>query len=124
MLTPSQAISVGDTETASHRCLSLIASGACTLDVNGKADHMPLPIIPDDPSARYSPTKEFVEGMIESFSQGGKVPKRVAWEIILGVKAIVEQEKSLVEVTVPEGTTCDIIGDSECRSYTDLRNLD
>jgi serine/threonine-protein phosphatase 5 len=50
--------------------------------------------------------------MIESFKKGGKVPKRVAWEIILGVKEIVEREKSLVEFTVPEGCTCDIIGDT------------
>lgn len=74
---------------------------------------MPSPIIPDDPKARYKPTKEFVEGMIESFKQGGKVAKRVAWEIILGVKEIALSEKSLVEVEVPPGVTCDVVGDSE-----------
>lgn len=74
---------------------------------------MPLPIIPDDHNARYTPTKEFVEGMIESFKKGGKVPKRVAWEIILGCKAIVEKEKTLVDVVIPDGVTCDIIGDSQ-----------
>jgi len=52
--------------------------------------------------------------MIESFKQGGKVPRRVAWEIILGVKDLVMKEKSLVEVDIPEGVTCDIVGDSEC----------
>lgn len=51
--------------------------------------------------------------MIESFKKGGKVPKRVAWEIILGVKDLVMQEKSLVEVDIPEGVTCDVVGDSE-----------
>ena len=74
---------------------------------------MPLPIIPDDPNAKYTPTKEFVEGMIESFKQGGKVPKRVAWEIILGVQQLVVKEKSLVEVEVHKGATCDVVGDSE-----------
>ena len=74
---------------------------------------MPLPIITDDPNARYKPTKEFVEGMIQSFKKGGKVPKRVAWEIILGCRDVVEKERSLVEVTVPEGVTCDVVGDSE-----------
>ncbi len=52
--------------------------------------------------------------MIESFKNGGKMPKRVVWEIVLGVKAIVDKESSLVEVTVPEGVSCDIVGDSEC----------
>lgn len=75
---------------------------------------MPIPIVPDDPNARYQPTKEFVDGMIESFKKGGKVPKRVAWEIILGVKELALREKSLVEVEVPAGVTCDVVGDSEC----------
>ena len=51
--------------------------------------------------------------MIESFKTGGKVPKRVAWEIILAVHALVVKEKSLVYVTIPEGCTCDVVGDSE-----------
>lgn len=75
---------------------------------------MPLPIVPAEPNARYQPTKEFVDGMIESFKKGGKVPKRVAWEIILGVKELALKEKSLVEVEVPAGVTCDIVGDSAC----------
>lgn len=79
---------------------------------------MPLPIIPEDPKGRYKPTTEFVEGMIESFKKGGKVPRRVAWEIILGVKEVVEREKSLVRVEVQKGATCDIIGDSESTVYT------
>lgn len=93
--------------------MSLIEDGACPLDVSTNADHMPLPIVPSDPKARYQPSKEFVDGMIESFKKGGKVPKRVAWEIILGVKDLVMKEKSLVEVEVPKGITCDIVGDSK-----------
>ena len=53
--------------------------------------------------------------MIESFKNGGKVPKRVAWEIILGVQALVVKESSLVEVVVHKGATCDVVGDSELR---------
>lgn len=109
----SQAISVGETETTSSRCLTLIKEGSCLLDVSSKPDHMPLPLIPDDPKERYTPTEDFVAGMIESFKKGGKVPRRVAWEIILGVKDIVEKESSLVEIEIPSGATCDIIGDSE-----------
>lgn len=81
---------------------------------------MPLPSIPDDPNAKYTPTKEFVEGMIESFKQGGKVPKRVAWEIILGVQQQVIKQKSLIEVEVHKGATCDVVGDSEYTSKTGI----
>ena len=51
--------------------------------------------------------------MIEGFKNGGNIPKRVAWEIVLGVKALVDAERSLVEVTIPQGSTCEVIGDSE-----------
>ncbi|ODN74317.1 hypothetical protein L202_06735 [Cryptococcus amylolentus CBS 6039] len=117
-----KAISVGDSETASQRCLALIDSGACTFDPASAASDMPLPTIPSDPLARYTPTKEFVEGMIESFKKGGKIPKRVAWEIILGCKEQVEKEKSLVEIEIPEGVTCDIIGDTHGQFF-DVCNL-
>ncbi|WVQ83409.1 hypothetical protein IAT38_005550 [Cryptococcus sp. DSM 104549] len=117
-----KAISVGESETASARCLSLLASGACALDPSSASSDMPLPIIPSDPNARYTPTKEFVEGMIESFKKGGKVPKRVAWEIILGCKSVIESEKTMVEITVPEGVTCDIIGDTHGQFF-DVVNL-
>jgi serine/threonine-protein phosphatase 5 len=110
----AQAIAVGETESASQRCITAIAQGACTLDV--KTANVPLPTIPDDPTQRYTPTLEFVEGMIECFKNGGAMPKRVVWEIVLGVLDVVQKEKSLVEVTVPEGVTCDIVGDSELLS--------
>ncbi len=113
-----QAISVGETETASFKCYNLIATGGCALDLAGQPDDMPLPTIPDDPNARYKPTKDFVEGMIRSFKNGGKVPKRVAWEIVLGCKEVVEKERTLVEVTVPEGVTCDVVGDSESQDIS------
>lgn len=103
---------MGESETSSQRCMNLIATGSCPLDLKAKSDDMPLPIVPDDPNASFTPTPEFVEGMIASFKNGGKIPRRLAWEIILGVKRIVEKEKSLVEVTVPEGAVCDIIGDT------------
>lgn len=75
---------------------------------------MPLPEIDEqNPNARYKPTVEFVEGMIEGFKNGGKLPKRVVWEIVLGCKAALDRERSLVEVELPEGVTCDIVGDSE-----------
>lgn len=109
----NQAIAVGETERASARCLRSIADGACALD---NPHNVPLPIVPDDPKARYTPTKEFVEAMVETFKNGGKMPKRVVWEIILGVKSVVDAEASLVEIEVPKGVTCDIVGDSEYKA--------
>ncbi|BEJ16826.1 hypothetical protein CspHIS471_0602270 [Cutaneotrichosporon sp. HIS471] len=118
-----KAISVGETETASQRCLTAITHGACGLDrAKEEADGIPLPILPDDPTGRYTPTKEFVDAMIETFKNGGKMPKRVVWEIVLGVKAILDRELSLVEVTVPEGVSCDIVGDTHGQFY-DVYNL-
>ncbi|WVN87414.1 uncharacterized protein L203_102593 [Cryptococcus depauperatus CBS 7841] len=119
-----KAISVGETESASQRCLTLIQSGACALDTSAlsKSADMPLPVIPEDPIARYTPTKEFVEGMVQSFKNGGKVPKRVAWEIILGCMSVVEKEKSLVEITIPDGVTLDVIGDTHGQFF-DVVNL-
>ena len=86
--------------------------------MSSKSEDMPLPITSDEPNGRYKPSKEFVEGMIESFKKGGKVPKRVAWEIVLGCKDAIDRERSLVEVTVPEGVTCDIVGDTHGVSGT------
>lgn len=50
--------------------------------------------------------------MIESFKTGGKLPKRVVWEIILGAKSVVDTERSMVERTVDEGVVCDVVGDT------------
>jgi hypothetical protein len=106
-----QAISVGETESASSKCITAIADGACDLDASSYK--FPLPTIPkNDNKKRYTPTLEFIEGMIEAFKSGGKLPKRVVWEIILGVKAIVDKERSMVERVVDEGVVCDIVGDT------------
>jgi len=57
--------------------------------------------------------------MIEAFKTGGKLPKRVVWEIILGVKGVVDTERSMVSRTVDEGVVCDIIGDTHGVSQTE-----
>lgn len=114
-----KAISIGETETASARCIDLIASGSCPLDAS---TDFPLPSVPTDPLARFEPTEQFVTSMIESFKAGAKIPRRLAWEIILGVKDIVEKDRSLVEVDVPEGVVCDVIGDTHGQFF-DVCNL-
>lgn len=109
---------MGETESPSERILKLISSGSCPLDPAPqppfKPDYvpMPLPTVPSDPNGRYAPTLEFVQGMVEAFKKGGKLPRRVIWEIVLGVKAAVEGEKSLVYVECKEGERVSFVGDS------------
>lgn len=49
--------------------------------------------------------------MIQWFKDGKALPKRYVWEIVLGAHDHFVQEKSMVKVDVPEGVTCDVIGD-------------
>lgn len=50
--------------------------------------------------------------MIEEFKKGGKLPKRIVYEIVLGVKEVLMKEESLVDIEVGEGVRCDIVGDT------------
>jgi serine/threonine-protein phosphatase 5 len=61
---------------------------------------------------RARPTKEFVEGMIQHFKAEKLLPKRYVWWIVLGCQEELLKHESLVEVTIPEGQTCDVIGDT------------
>lgn len=74
----------------------------------------PLPLAPTDgENGRWRPTQEFVEGMIEHFRAGkGHLPRRLVWEIVLGCEEVLRREKTLVEVSVEEGCTVDVIGDT------------
>ena len=104
-----KAISVGDTESASARCRRLIADHACPVE----ADYAgPRPQAPADETGSWTPTIEFVEGMVEWFKQGKTLPRRLVWEIVLGCSALLRAEPSLVDVTVEEGCTVDVIGDT------------
>lgn len=49
--------------------------------------------------------------MIQWFKDGKSLPKRYAWEIVLGAHAHFVKEESLVDVKLEEGMDCDVIGD-------------
>lgn len=49
--------------------------------------------------------------MIEWFKDGKTLPRRYVWEIILGAYNQFTKEESLVEVSIEDGVTCDVIGD-------------
>lgn len=49
--------------------------------------------------------------MIQWFKDGKALPKRYVWEIVLGAHAHFVSEQSLVDITLGDGVTCDVIGD-------------
>ncbi|CAD6888792.1 unnamed protein product [Tilletia controversa] len=60
---------------------------------------------------------KFVEELVEFYKEGGKLPTRLAWQIMLGAFRLFNREPTLVEYTVAEGTTIDVIGDTHGQLY-------
>ncbi|KAG8929820.1 hypothetical protein FRC02_005023 [Tulasnella sp. 418] len=116
------AIDAGQEKSFVEKCREAIADGACEVD---KAYTGPrLDTVTSDSSARpqYKITQEFIDAMISYFKDGKTIAKRFAWEIILGCHEMISKEASLVEVELPEGVTCDVIGDTHGQFY-DLLHL-
>lgn len=59
----------------------------------------------------------FIDQMIQHFKEGKQLPNGIAWAIILGALRAFEKEASLVEYTVPEGTTIEVVGDTHGQFY-------
>ena len=60
---------------------------------------------------KYAITIEFIRSMIQWFKDGKTLPRRYAWEIILGAHDYFVKEESLVDVKVENDATIDVIGD-------------
>ncbi|KAE8214668.1 hypothetical protein CF327_g1949 [Tilletia walkeri] len=60
---------------------------------------------------------KFVEELVEFYKEGGKLPTRYAWQIMMGAFRLFNEEPTLVEYTVQEGTTIDVIGDTHGQLY-------
>jgi serine/threonine-protein phosphatase 5 len=69
-------------------------------------------------------TLEFLQQMIQWFKDGKTLPKRYAWEIVIGAHDQFVKEESLVNVEIEEGVTCDVIGDVHGMSVALLGLLD
>lgn len=54
------------------------------------------------------PTIEFVDALIAWFKDGEVIPRRLAWQIVLGAYEVLKAEPTLVEVTIPEGETINV----------------
>lgn len=63
------------------------------------------------------PTVEFVEDLIEWFKSGKVLPRRIAWQIVLGAQSILLNESTLVDVGIPVGQTISVIGDVHGQFY-------
>jgi len=60
---------------------------------------------------KYRITIEFIRSIIQWFKDGKALPRRYAWEIILGAHDHFVKEESLVDVKIENDVTIDVIGD-------------
>lgn len=67
-------------------------------------------------------TQEFIDEMRQWFKDGKLLARRYVWQIVVGAYHALEQERSLVETTIPEGEVADIVGDTHGQFF-DLLHL-
>lgn len=60
---------------------------------------------------KYKITIEFIRSMMQWFKDAKALPRRYAWEIVLGAHNHFVKEESLVDVKVENDVTIDVIGD-------------
>jgi serine/threonine-protein phosphatase 5 len=75
---------------------------------------------------KYRITAAFIAEMIEWFKADKTLPRRIAWEIILGAHEHFKNENTLESIDIQKGMTCDVIGDTHglfAISFDFLRGL-
>ncbi|KAH9948541.1 phosphoprotein phosphatase [Amylocystis lapponica] len=107
-----KAIEMEEEASPVDRCYAIIAEGGC--DVDKSYDGPKLPIVE---GGAYGITREFLTAMIQWFKDGKAVPRRYAWEIMLGAHAQFVKEESLVALNIEKGMTVDVIGDVHGQFY-------
>ena len=54
------------------------------------------------------PTVEFLDALLAWFKDGKVLPRRIAWQIVLGAQEYLIKEPTLVECEVPEDETINV----------------
>ncbi|KAI6026160.1 phosphoprotein phosphatase [Pisolithus microcarpus] len=101
-----KAIEMEEEKNAVERCLEIIGEGNCEVESDYTG-----PKMQKSEDGKYTITQDFVTQMLDWFKEGKKIPRRFAWEIVLGAYAQFIKEESLVQISLGEGETCDVIGD-------------
>ncbi|GAA5922540.1 hypothetical protein JCM1841_006193 [Sporobolomyces salmonicolor] len=108
------AISSKDEVLTSIKIKEQLEQGGSPIDSDYKG-----PRLPED----GLPTAEFVEEMMQWFKDSNVLPRRLAWQIILGAYDVLKEEETLVDVEIPEGQTINVIGDTHGQYYDFLHLL-
>lgn len=82
-----------------------MVTGGCELDKAYIGPQLPYE------EGKYKISLEFIRSMIQWFKDGKTLPKRYVWEIALGAHNAFASEESLVEVSIEDDVTVDVIGD-------------
>ncbi|KAH8119284.1 protein phosphatase 5 [Phellopilus nigrolimitatus] len=109
-----KAIEMEEEKDAAERCKEIIAEGTAARSTGTYAGPQ-LPAGADGKA--YAISAAFVAEMIEWFKAGKALPRRFAWEIVLGAYAQFVREESMVEVSLEDGMTLDVIGDVHGQFY-------
>lgn len=86
--------------------MSNLTLGGCDVDKNYTG-----PKLETLEGGKFGITLEFVKSLTQWFKDGKTLPRRYVWEIVLGAYSHFVKEESLVDVNLPDGVTCDVIGD-------------
>ena len=86
--------------------------GACEVEKNYEG-----PKLETTEDGKFTITVEFIRSMMQWFKDGKTLPRRYAWEIVLGAHDHFVKEESLVDVKVEKGVTIDVIGDVHGAAY-------
>lgn len=99
-----------------QRCKYLtvnLRKDSCPVDKSYAGPHLPS----TDDGKTFTISASFISDMIAWFKEGKQLPRRYAWEIVLGAYSHFLKEESMVEVHLEEGMTCDVIGDVHGEIY-------
>ncbi|KAF9568058.1 phosphoprotein phosphatase [Agrocybe pediades] len=106
-----KAIEVEGEKDPVVRCREIIEEGGCDIDPSYNGPKLP------SENGKFHVSLEFIQDMIKWFKEGKTLAKRYAWEIVIGAYEQFIKEESLVNVDIPEGVTCDVIGDVHGQFY-------